>query len=122
MHKTVVLNAVGLTPSLIGEATPTDQGFINITVRRDWVCKAVQRVMARGVDTALYSPARRSESLRQQWGQGEQDLAVLYVGRLAAEKNLRVVVDAFNALAIRRPDAKLIFVGDGPPGCGHKVL
>lgn len=72
------------------------------------------RVMARGVDTALYSPARRSESLRQQWGLNEQDLAVLYVGRLAAEKNLRVVVDAFNALAIRRPDAKLIFVGDGP--------
>lgn len=34
---------------LVGEATPTDQGFINITVRRDWVCKAVQRVMARGV-------------------------------------------------------------------------
>lgn len=72
------------------------------------------RVMARGVDTTLYSPARRSESLRQQWGLGEQDLAVLYVGRLAAEKNLRVVLDAFNALSARRPDAKLVFVGDGP--------
>lgn len=72
------------------------------------------RVMARGVDTALYSPARRSAALRQQWGLDEQDLAVLYVGRLAAEKNLRVVVDAFNTLKTRRPEAKLIFVGDGP--------
>ena len=48
------------------------------------------------------------------WGLDEHALAVLYVGRLAAEKNLRVVVDAFNAIAARRPDAKLVFVGDGP--------
>lgn len=72
------------------------------------------RVMARGVDTTLFSPARRSETLRRQWGLDEQNLAVLYVGRLAAEKNLRVVVEAFNALSASRPDAKLIFVGDGP--------
>lgn len=72
------------------------------------------RVMARGVDTSLYSPQRRSSELRQQWGLDEHALAVLYVGRLAAEKNLRVVVDAFNAIATRRPDAKLVFVGDGP--------
>jgi glycosyltransferase involved in cell wall biosynthesis len=72
------------------------------------------RVMARGVDTALFSPKRRSESLRQEWGVGQQGLAVLYVGRLAAEKNLRVVVAAFDAIAANRPDAKLIFVGDGP--------
>ena len=72
------------------------------------------RVMARGVDTALFSPTRRSASLRQQWGLGEHELAVLYVGRLAAEKNLRVVLAAFDAIAVDRPDAKLVFVGDGP--------
>ena len=72
------------------------------------------RVMARGVDTTLFSPARRSEALRMQWGLKEHDLAVLYVGRLAAEKNLRAVVAAFEAIAERRADAKLVFVGDGP--------
>jgi glycosyltransferase involved in cell wall biosynthesis len=72
------------------------------------------RVMARGVDTRLFHPGRRSEPLRQSWGLAERDLAVLYVGRLAAEKNLRVVLAAFEAIALRRPDAKLVFVGDGP--------
>lgn len=72
------------------------------------------RVMARGVDTQLFSPSRRANSLRANWQLKTDELAVLYVGRLAAEKNIRVVVAAFKAIAERRPDAKLIFVGDGP--------
>lgn len=72
------------------------------------------RVMARGVDTRLFSPTRRSAALRNAWNVSHHGLAVLYVGRLAAEKNLRAVVAAFEAIAARRPDARLVFVGDGP--------
>lgn len=72
------------------------------------------RVMARGVDTTLFSPMRRSHELRRHWQVGENGLAVLYVGRLAAEKNLRMVVKAFTAVREQRPDARLVFVGDGP--------
>ncbi|MDE2600332.1 MAG: glycosyltransferase family 1 protein [Rhodocyclaceae bacterium] len=72
------------------------------------------RVMARGVDTTLFSPLRRSPELRKQWGLSDDNLAVLYVGRLAAEKNLRMVVQAFSAIQARCPGARLIFVGDGP--------
>ena len=72
------------------------------------------RVMARGVDTQLFTPERRSNSLRTAWGLNANDLAVLYVGRLAAEKNLRLVVSAFAAISEGHPRAKLIFVGDGP--------
>ncbi|HEY1181910.1 MAG TPA: glycosyltransferase family 1 protein [Rhodocyclaceae bacterium] len=72
------------------------------------------RVMARGVDTTLFSPTRRSHELRRQWQVGESGLAVLYVGRLAAEKNLRMVVKAFAAVREQQPDARLVFVGDGP--------
>jgi len=72
------------------------------------------RVMARGVDTNLYSPVRRSPELRRHWNMGDSDLAVLYVGRLAAEKNLRMVVKSFTAIRAQRPEAKLVFVGDGP--------
>ncbi len=50
------------------------------------------RVVGRGVDTDLFNPARRSAELRAAWGVGEQDLVCLYVGRLAAEKNLSLVV------------------------------
>ncbi len=71
-------------------------------------------VLARGVDTALFTPARRDPSLRAQWGVGEEGVAVLYVGRLAPEKNLGLLARAFRALAGQQPRAKLVVVGDGP--------
>jgi len=72
------------------------------------------RVIARGVDTGLYHPERRSEALRRDWGAGPDDLVVLSVGRMAPEKNLSLVLEAFAAIRQRRPEARLVFVGDGP--------
>lgn len=72
------------------------------------------RVISRGVDTLLFTPARRSASLRAQWGATEDDLVVAYVGRIAPEKNLPLVLRAFATIRQARPDAKLLFVGDGP--------
>jgi len=71
-------------------------------------------VVARGVDTALFNPARRSETLRASWGVAPDDLVALYVGRIAPEKNLRLVLQAYAALRARQPRAKLVLVGDGP--------
>lgn len=72
------------------------------------------RVLARGVDTQLYSPARRSEALRRHWGAGEHDPVALYVGRLAPEKNPGLLVDAFDAMRRIEPRIRLVLVGDGP--------
>lgn len=71
-------------------------------------------VIARGVDTALFSPARRSAALRERWGLGPHDLAVVSVGRVAPEKNLPLTLQAFEAIRRQRPEAKLVVVGDGP--------
>ena len=72
------------------------------------------RVVARGVDVHLFSPARRSEALRQQWGVAPGAPVVLHVGRLAAEKNLAALSAAFIALRQYQPQARLVLVGDGP--------
>jgi glycosyltransferase involved in cell wall biosynthesis len=72
------------------------------------------RVVARGVDTQLFHPERRSALLRQTWRVEPDQPVVIYVGRLAAEKNLPLVVEAFAAMRSVRPDARLVFVGDGP--------
>lgn len=72
------------------------------------------RVLARGVDTQLFNPSRRRADLRAQWGLEENDPAVIYVGRLAAEKNLHLAVEAFRAMQARQPRARFILVGDGP--------
>lgn len=72
------------------------------------------QVLTRGVDTHLFSPQRRDPTLRQHWGLTPKGLAVLYVGRLAAEKNLELAIAAFRAIRHLRPDARFVLVGDGP--------
>jgi glycosyltransferase involved in cell wall biosynthesis len=71
-------------------------------------------VVARGVDTHLFDPARRSEALRQRWGVGARTLVLLHVGRLAPEKNLELLVAAFESVRGTGIDARLVLVGDGP--------
>ncbi|MDM7942366.1 MAG: glycosyltransferase family 1 protein [Hydrogenophaga sp.] len=79
-----------------------DMGFENV------------QVVARGVDTRLFNPQRRSEALRRQWGAGSGSLVMLVVGRLAAEKNLDVALQAHAAMQAHHADVKLVLVGDGP--------
>jgi len=61
-------------------------------------------VFSRGVDTVKFSPGhrtRRPDARRPR---------ALYVGRVAPEKNLKLLVDTFSD----RPDVQLTVVGDGP--------
>ena len=73
-------------------------------------------LLARGVDGQLFHPARRSAALRAEWGLGEDEIAVLHVGRLAAEKNLQLLTRAFRQLQGDLPQQRLrlVLVGDGP--------
>jgi glycosyltransferase involved in cell wall biosynthesis len=72
------------------------------------------RVVARGVDTTLFHPARRSETLRAEWGARPSDPVLLHVGRVAAEKNLGALVSAYAAARAQSPRTRLVLVGDGP--------
>ncbi len=71
-------------------------------------------VLGRGVDCQHFSPAQRSESLRAAWGATPGAPVLLYVGRLASEKNVPLAFRAFEAVRARVPDARLVVVGDGP--------
>ncbi len=71
-------------------------------------------VSTRGVDAHRFTPQNRSEVLRAQWGANADTPVVLTVGRLALEKNLGVALDAFDAVRVRVPEARLVMVGDGP--------
>ncbi len=72
------------------------------------------RRLPRAVDTQLFDPARRDAALRAEFGVGEGSPMLVYVGRIAAEKNLALAVRAFRMLQARRPDARYVWVGDGP--------
>lgn len=72
------------------------------------------RLLARAVDSKQFEPQRRDAQLRAQWGLHDDDCAVLYVGRIASEKNLPLAVRAFRQLQQLRPRARFVWVGDGP--------
>ncbi|MDH4479285.1 MAG: glycosyltransferase family 1 protein [Rhodoferax sp.] len=71
-------------------------------------------VVPRGIDIGLFSPTQRVPELRQSWGAAEQDRVMIYVGRLAVEKNLGAVIACYRAMKLQHPDLKLVLVGDGP--------
>ena len=72
------------------------------------------QAIGRGVDTVLFNPDRRDAGLRAAWGLADDDLACLYVGRLAPEKNLEAVERTYAAIAAAHPRARMVWVGDGP--------
>ncbi len=71
-------------------------------------------VVARGVDTQRFDPARRSEALRASWGMRAGEQVVLSVGRIAPEKNLELLLRSFAAMRQANPALRLVVVGDGP--------
>ena len=66
----------------------------------------------RGVDSELFTPAKRDLAWRRERGIGDDQTVLLYVGRLSNEKNLHVLTKAYRAVA--RPDTHLVLVGGGP--------
>ena len=76
------------------------------------ICNA--RLLRRAVDTQLFHPNQRDDNLRDAWGVDTATPVVLYVGRIAPEKNLELAVQAFRAIQQRIPKARYVWVGDGP--------
>ncbi|WP_221800082.1 glycosyltransferase family 4 protein [Oceanobacter mangrovi] len=71
-------------------------------------------VLPHGVDCELFHPGHRSSGLRQQWGAGSDERVMLYVGRIAAEKNIPLAIEAYEQLKQQHAGLKLVMVGDGP--------
>ena len=71
-------------------------------------------LLPRAVDTRQFQPAFRDAALRQSWGVSDDAPVAIHVGRIAVEKNLALAVRAFRELQRLRPDARFVWVGDGP--------
>jgi glycosyltransferase involved in cell wall biosynthesis len=71
-------------------------------------------IWTRGVDPLAFNPRFRDAAYRAALGVGPDDLLVTYVGRLAREKNLDLLLEAWHSLGARRGTAQLALVGRGP--------
>jgi glycosyltransferase involved in cell wall biosynthesis len=72
------------------------------------------RIARRGVDAALFDPARRSGDLRRAWGCVGGERVVISVGRLAPEKGLDLFASAARSMQEVDPAIRVVVVGDGP--------
>ena len=73
-------------------------------------------VWGRGVNTKDFAPSWRSYEIRRSYGLADTEFVVVYVGRLAREKGLDVLLDAMSRLSTMTdaPPCRLLMVGDGP--------
>lgn len=71
-------------------------------------------VWSRGVDLVKFSPARRSAAFRTLFNIPADASIVLCVGRLAVEKNLHLLLDAWRQIYTDELPARLVLVGTGP--------
>lgn len=69
-------------------------------------------LMPNGVDALPVPTQQDIEVFREKYNITENDKVFGFVGRLGEEKNLAVLIDAFEIIADARDDVKLLFVGD----------
>jgi teichuronic acid biosynthesis glycosyltransferase TuaC len=76
-------------------------------------CKV--RNVPNGCDPSVFHLANRSAA-RAQLGVEDEAEVVLFVGRLDPQKGIVELIQAFASLVSRRPNLRLVYVGDGPGG------
>ncbi len=70
-------------------------------------------IWSRGVDTTVFSPARRSSAMRERWRVCERRPAVLYAGRLSREKGLDLLEPLGSLLYRHHIPYRFVIAGDG---------
>ena len=71
-------------------------------------------IWTRGVDREQFHPGRRDMAWRRGLGIADDELIVLFLGRVVMEKGLDVFADAVDALAERKVRHRVLVIGEGP--------
>ena len=71
-------------------------------------------IWSRGVDREQFNPGRRDMEWRRSLGIADNELAVVFIGRLVLEKGLDVFADAIRLLGERGVPHHPLVIGDGP--------
>ena len=67
----------------------------------------------RAVDSESFNPTHRSLNFRDEY-KIENKIVLIFVGRLALEKNLSVLTETFTTLKLKYANIALLMIGDGP--------
>ena len=98
-----------------------DRIYVNSEGYRDaWIDRGIDsakiRILPRGLDTLLFHPSRRDEAFWVDRGVPAGQMVLLYVGRISKEKDLDVIVEAWEKMGVETSSKgmALAFVGEGP--------
>ena len=71
-------------------------------------------IWSRGVDRDVFDPSRRDMEWRRANGLADDDVAIVFLGRLVMEKGLDVFADTIVELRRMQVPHKVLVIGDGP--------
>src|SRR6184192_3950315 len=96
-----------------------DTVFVNSEeYRQSWIKHGFDparlKILPRGLDTELFTPARREAVFWEKFGAANGQVRLLYVGRISREKDLDVLADAYRRLRDEGVAVQLFVVGHGP--------
>ena len=72
------------------------------------------RIWSRGINRELFSPDKRDLEWRRKIGIVDDEVVIIFVGRLVKEKAIDVVADLHDELKRRGAPHRFLIVGDGP--------
>jgi phosphatidylinositol alpha 1,6-mannosyltransferase len=72
------------------------------------------KLWARGVDSSLFHPCKRSTAWRHEHGIDDDDVVIAFVSRLVIEKGLDIVSRVLGELETKGVKCRALFVGEGP--------
>jgi glycosyltransferase involved in cell wall biosynthesis len=96
-----------------------DTVFVNSEeYRQSWIKRGFDaeklKILPRGLDTELFTPARREPAFWEKFTAVNGQIRLLYVGRISREKDLDILADAFRRLRNDGLPVQLFVVGHGP--------
>lgn len=71
-------------------------------------------IWTRGVDREQFNPNRRDMEWRRSNGIADDEMVIIFLGRIVMEKGLDIFAEAIAALARRKVKFRVLVVGEGP--------
>jgi glycosyltransferase involved in cell wall biosynthesis len=72
------------------------------------------KLLLLGIDTKAFRPLPDNADIRSKWGFGQEDQIIEFIGTLYGFSGLDGLINQFNRVLEKAPQARLLIVGDGP--------